>query len=193
MKEVLLTILRDKNSSRRDFREATEKLATILALEIAERLVERVRVETPVGKAEGSRIAEVPILVPVLRSGLALLPPFLKVFPEALVGFIGLKRDEETFEVHNYYTRLPPLVGKVVLLEPMVATGNSLLAAINILNIDPENILVASVITSKEGFQRVATTKVTHLVAQIDPTLNSSNFIVPGLGDFGDRYFDALS
>lgn len=193
-----MTQLRDKNSSRAAFREATDQLASLLALEAAEWLPKKeLAVQTPLAEASGKVFSQPLTLVPVLRSGLALLPPFLRFYPEARVGFIGLKRDEETMKVHNYYTRLPPVTGKerFFVLEPMIATGGSGVAALNILQeagVSPQQILFISVIAAPEGLEniRVHYPDVTLLVAQLDQTLNSAKFIVPGLGDFGDRYFD---
>ncbi len=197
MKDVLITTLRDKMSSRAAYRDATDKLASLLALEAADWLPQKsVRVETPVGETEGVQLSGKIILVPILRSGLALLYPFLRYFPEASVGFVGMRRDEKTFEAHNYYKNIPQIGREdhVVILEPMIATGGSGMATLDILQemgASPEKILYVSVIAAPEGLMLIRSKypAVKMIVAQTDKTLNAAKFIVPGLGDFGDRYF----
>lgn len=197
MKEILMTILRDKTTSRAAYREAAEKLAVLLALEAAAWLPrKKVSIQTPLAESEGVRFSHNVVLVPILRSGLALLYPFLKDFPEARVGFIGMRRDEVTAEPHNYYVNLPPLSreDRVLVLEPMIATGGSGIAALALLmdaGIAPEHILYVGVIAATEGLEKIRThyPRVEIIVAQTDSALNSAKFIVPGLGDFGDRYF----
>lgn len=197
MKDILISILRDKATTRTAYRDATEKLSALLALEAAAWLPqEKFDLQTPVAPAVGVRLKGQVILVPVLRSGLALLYPFLNYFPEARVGFVGMKRDEETFEPHNYYLNLPPIVkqDRVVVLEPMIATGGSGMLTLSLLidqGVDPKHILFIAVIASPEGLEKIRTAhpQVKVIAAQIDTSLSSDKWIVPGLGDFGDRYF----
>ena len=197
MKEILMTILRDKETSRDAYRAATERLAALLALEAADALPqEKITVETPIAAAQGRRFSHDVVLVPVLRSGLALLYPFLSFFPKARVGFIGMQRDEATAVAHCYYSNLPPIApdDRVIVLEPMIATGGSGVATLSLIReagVPQENILFVALIAAPQGLERIRSHHplVRLIVAQMDQTLNSQHFIVPGLGDFGDRYF----
>lgn len=197
MKDILLTILRDKTSTQLQYREAAEKLAYILAAEVSEfQSKKNVKIATPLAEMQGVKLAHSPLLVPVLRSGLALLNPFMKFYPDAQVGFIGLRRDETTCIPHLYYHHLPKIASDqtVLLLEPMLATGGSIFKALKLLcenGASKQKILVVSVVGSLEGIKFLTKEMPeVHLhVACIDEKLNAQNFIVPGLGDFGDRYF----
>lgn len=197
MKDILISILRDKTTTRTAYRNATEKLSALLALEAAAWLPqEKFDLETPVAPAVGVRFKGQVVLVPVLRSGLALLYPFLNYFPEASVGFVGMKRDEATFEPHNYYLNFPSIEkeDRVLVLEPMIATGGSGMLTLSLLRdrgVDPKKILFVAVIASLEGLEKIHTAHpgVKVIAAQIDKSLSPDKWIVPGLGDFGDRYF----
>lgn len=197
MKEILITILRDKNTTQASYRDATEKLASLLALEAAAALPhEKISVETPIAPVAGVRLSHDVVLVPVLRSGLALLYPFLRYFPKSRVGFIGMKRDEKTAIAHNYYINLPSITAqdRVIILEPMIATGGSGIGTLNILKergVPEEHILYVAVIAAPEGIAKIRARypKVHFIIAQTDQALNAEHWIVPGLGDFGDRYF----
>lgn len=197
MKEILIATLRDKETSRADYRNATEKLGWVLAAEAAAYLsLESREVETPLGEIRAQFVKNPIVLVPILRAGAALLPSFMRFFDSARVGFIGMKRDEVTSIAHTYYCNLPPVVDdeEVIVLEPMVATGGSSIEAIGLLlsqGVREGQILFVSVIAATPGLARVraAYPGIRLLVAQEDSELNAHNFIVPGLGDFGDRYF----
>lgn len=197
MKEILIATLRDKRTSRADYRNATEKLGWVLAAEAAAFLeLEPRAVETPLGTTRAEFVKHPVVLIPILRAGAALLPSFMRFFDTARVGFIGMKRDEETAVAHTYYCNLPPVVDgeEVIILEPMIATGGSTCDAIALLlrhGVAEEQILFVSVIAATQGLARVRQNypNVRLLVAQEDPELNDRKFIVPGLGDFGDRYF----
>ena len=200
MKELLLTILRNKETSRAQFRHTTAQLTHVLAYEAAELLPrKKVKIETPVSAYEGEVIAHSVVLIPILRSGLALLPGFLEYFTNAGVGCIGLKRDEETAKPRLYYSNLPPIgrENSVIILDPMIATGGSGSAAIQILKdkgIKEENMLFMAIIASQQGVDHIEQQfpKLKVVVPAIDETLNAQFFIEPGLGDFGDRYFGTL-
>jgi uracil phosphoribosyltransferase len=201
MKQTFLTILRDKNTSGNDFRIAAEKLGYILANEAADYLEKKeLNVETQLGNAKGTKLKNDIILVPILRSGIALLNPFLKFFEnlgiEQRVGFVGLQRDEKTAIASLYYDKIPKINenSDVILLDPMIATGGSACDALKILvekNIKEEKIIFAAVIAAEEGLKKVKTEfpKIKIIIPQVDKELNDKKFIVPGLGDFGDRYF----
>jgi uracil phosphoribosyltransferase len=200
MKEILLTTLRNKNTSLEDYRKAADTLADLIALESDGYLAKKERsVETPLGKTTGYFIQKKPILVPVLRSGLVLLFAFCKIYNSSSVGILGIKRDEKTAEPHLYYKNLPPihLDDPIFLLDPMIATGNT--AALSIETLQKKGaslsqIIIFSVIASEEGLKNIKKRfpSVRIHVVQIDKKLDSSKWIVPGLGDFGDRYFGTL-
>jgi uracil phosphoribosyltransferase len=201
MKKLLMTILRNKNTSMHEFRTTAQKLALILAQESAnyletinETIVTPLEIETT-----GSEITKNIILIPILRSGLALLPAFIEYYPHAKVGCVGLKRDEKTAIAHLYYKNLPQINkdDHVIILDPMLATGGSTAATLKILTdlgIDEEQMLFIGVICATEGLQKIKCEfpKVTTFIAAHDAILNDKKFIVPGLGDFGDRFFGTL-
>ena len=192
-----ITVLRDETTPSPVFRRAVAEIAALLAYEATRELhVERISVRTPTGlDAPGVKLqAPGPLLVPILRAGLGLLDGFLSVLPEAEVGIVGLRRNEETFEPEQYAQKLPAdLSGRdVFVLDPMLATGGSLAFACQLL-IDKgaERITAVSVISAPEGVNRVreACPTVRIVTAALDPGLNERAFIVPGLGDAGDRLF----
>lgn len=197
MKELLLTILRDKNTKTADFRKATDNLALILANETAEFLPkEKFAIQTPLAKTAGYKLKNNIMLVSILRAGLALLPAFLKTFPDAKVGFVGLKRDEKTFKSHLYYKNIPKISknDSVIILDPMLATGGSLVETIRILlatGAKEEKIIYVGVVSAPEGLKNLKRTfpKIKTIIAVHDQKLNKQKYILPGLGDFGDRYF----
>lgn len=199
MKELLLTILRDKNTKTADFRKSADDLALILANEAAEFLPkEKFSIQTPLAKTAGYKFKNDIILVPILRAGLALLPAFLKTFPEAKVGFVGLKRDEKTFKSHLYYKNIPKTSknDNVIILDPMLATGGSLVETIKILldsGTKQEKIIYVGVVSAPEGIKNLKKNfpKIKTVIAAHDQKLNKQKYILPGLGDFGDRYFSS--
>lgn len=193
----LISTLKNRETSLAAYRDATEKLGYLLAADVAELLSkEIVSIQTPLAATQGVRFRKGIVIIPILRSGLALLPSFLRFFTEANVGFIGMKRDEHTAIPTNTYLHLPPIDSKteIIILEPMIATGGSVAAAIEILlarGALQENIIVASVLGAPEGleFLKSRLRKIQIVVGHVDIELNESKFILPGLGDFGDRYF----
>lgn len=195
MKETLLTLLRDQSTPLHPFRAAADQLAQILAFESAQWLAKKeCKVQTPLGTAHGHTIGEIPLLVPILRAGLVLLPAFLQVYLRAPVGLLGIRRDEATAHPKLYYQNLPSISGEnpVFILEPMIATGGSAKLAIELLQkMGAKQIRIISVLGSQEGVDRLKKEhpEVILQIAQIDPKLNAERMIVPGLGDFGDRYF----
>jgi uracil phosphoribosyltransferase len=151
-------------------------------------------VKTPVGQAEGASISHRVVLVPILRAGLALLPAFLKYFPQAPIGFIGIRREEGTAKPQLYYENIPALKSTdlVFILDPMIATaGSALLAIDHLVKKGATQLALVGMLGSREGLEKIesAYPDLTVIVAAEDPELNSRKFIVPGLGDFGDRYF----
>lgn len=201
MKAHLITILRDNRTSLVDFRRAAHKLASILAAEAAAHLgYEPVTIQTPLAPTTGVRYRRRLILAPVLRSGLALLPTFLQFFDDALVGMIGAQRDEMTAIAHGYYCKLPVIHpdDDVIILDPMIATGGSgviTVQAIKAAGASEERVIFVSVIAAPEGLASLAEEfpKVRIISAQVDERLNDRKYILPGLGDFGDRFFGTVS
>lgn len=201
-KETYLTVLRDETTSIEGFQEATKRIANILAYEASQCIEsEKFEVSTGLGFARGAKFKQRVIIVPILRSGLTLLPQFQELYKGAPVGFIGLERNEETAIASKYYSNLPKdLCDKdfVIVLEPMLATGGSAIKAIEIIlaaGAEEKNILFATVIAAVEGIEAVKKVypKVRILPIAIDKKLNSKKYIVPGLGDFGDKFFGTVN
>jgi len=196
-KKLFLTILRDKHTSRPQFRKAADTLSGILAHEALNHIpMKEITIETPMEKTTGIAIACPVILVPILRSGITMVEPFLHYFYDAKIGVVGLKRDEQTAKAHLYYNNIPPAKSEdtIIILDPMIATGGTGIETIKTVKdkgIKEERIIFASIICSPEGIANVRSyaPNITILTAGIDKRLNDKKFIVPGLGDFGDRYF----
>lgn len=200
MKDVLISILRDRNTAQSDYRAAVEKLALLLAIEVSALLPKEIStIQTPIAAAKGYQFKNQIMLVPILRSGLALLHSFMTFFPSADVGFIGIYRDEKTTLPNHYYHKFPRINSKndVIILEPMLATGGSLSFSVRMLmenGVPEENIIIANIIAAPEGLKTINHhfPKVRVVITQMDEKLNENKFIVPGLGDFGDRYFGTV-
>ena len=199
---ALMTILRNKQTPIDQFRASAHQLALILAHEATAYLpIKPTAITTPLeAPFTGTTWATSITLVPILRSGLALLPAFLEYFPTANVGVVGLKRDEQTAIAHWYYKNIPPIPidSTVIILDPMIATGGSAVATLDMLanlGIKDTNMLFVGIISSQEGVNTVkqAYPNLTIITADCDPALNQAKYIVPGLGDFGDRYFGTLN
>ena len=193
-----LTAMRDVQSDSGAFRAALHELTTMLVYEAARSFaVETFRVSTPVAPTQGTRLANPPLLVPVLRAGLGMTDAALGLLPESQMGFVGLARDEDTFEPRAYLESLPgDLSGRPVLvLDPMLATGGSLLHCCQLL-VDRgcTDITVCCVLAAPEGIDRLAGSglPLRLVTASVDERLNDQKFIVPGLGDAGDRQFGGM-
>lgn len=190
-----VTALRDAATGPAGFREQLRRAALLLAAEATRDLPTRpVRVRTPLEPAEGVELEGTVLLAPVLRAGLGLLEGFRELLPEARIGFIGLKRHEETLEALNYHSSLPAdLAGHdVLVLDPMLATGGSAAAALDLLAArQPRSLCLVSLVAAPEGVARVQTAHPTVALfcAALDRGLNDRGFILPGLGDAGDRLF----
>lgn len=180
------------------FRQAVHRIGLHLAAEVSNHLpAKQIEVTTPLERTTGTMIDGDVVLMPVLRSGVGLLDPFLQILPDASVGYIGLKRDEVSLEAHEYYRNLPPLVASTtaIILDPMLATGGSMTAVLDHLRDTPlQTILIACLIAAPEGIAHVQSAYPnTHIfVAAHDRCLNEHGYIVPGLGDAGDRLFGTL-
>jgi uracil phosphoribosyltransferase len=193
-----LTTLRDERTDNATFRAALRELALMLVYEATRSAaVEPVPVRTPVGATTGCRLAPPPLLVPVLRAGLGMAEAAFGLLPEAQMGFVGLARDEETFLPRAYLESLPEsLAGRPVLvLDPMLATGGSLQHCCRLLaDRGATDITILCALAAPEGLERLAGSglPVRVVTASIDERLNDRAYIVPGLGDAGDRQFGAV-
>jgi uracil phosphoribosyltransferase len=192
----LLTNLRDSTTPNAEFRQALDGLAGMLLYEATRFLpTEEITVQTPLGPAKGRRLSGAPMLVPILRAGVGMVGAALRLVPSAEVGFVGLARDESTFQPMPYLAKLPErLDGRpVFVLDPMLATGGSLVytAQLLVARGAPEPITVVCVLAAPEGLQRATESGIEMRVvtASIDSHLNDMAYIVPGLGDAGDRQF----
>ena len=190
-----LTVLRDEATDNVAFRSALSDLGSMLVYEASRDLsVDEFAVETPVARAVGKRLAQPPILVPIIRAGLGMVDPALSMIPDAQVGFVGLARDEETHEPVSYLEALPSdLTGRdVFLLDPMLATGGSLLHAARLLEArNPRSITAICVVSAQQGVDTLEATGIDMrlVTSALDPDLNDDAYIVPGLGDAGDRLY----
>ncbi|KOA18365.1 uracil phosphoribosyltransferase [Clostridium homopropionicum DSM 5847] len=191
-----LSIIRDKETGSKDFRELVEEVAMLMAYEVTRDFpLEEVEIETPICKTKCKMLAGKKVaIVPILRAGLGMVPGMLKLIPAAKVGHIGLYRDEETLKPVEYFCKLPQDIKEreIIVTDPMLATGGSAIDAINSLkDRGAGNIRLMCLIASPEGIKAVmdAHPDVDIYVADIDEKLNERGYIVPGLGDAGDRLF----
>lgn len=200
LKRELLTIMRDGEIDIATFRNTSRKLNEVLVHEVATLLPTRERkITTPVTESHGPQRACSMMLIPILRSGLPMLHSFVEYFDDARIGVLGFVRDEHTFASSCYYNRIPEPKKDdiVVIMDPMIATGGTACGAINIvkdMGTDESRIIFAAMLASPEGYNHVREQHpdVRIVIAQIDERLNDVGYIVPGLGDFGDRYFGTL-
>jgi uracil phosphoribosyltransferase len=190
-----LATLRDRHTSPRDFRRTANRISLLLAAEALRDLPERQEiVESPLGPAPARRIDVDLVVVPVLRAGLGMLDAVLELVPDARVGHIGLQRDELTAIASKYYTKFPPeMAGShVLIIDPMLATGGSAVAALHLLqDAGARDILMICIVAAPEGVALVEREfPGVHIYTPVvDERLNDHKFIVPGLGDFGDRLY----
>ncbi len=191
-----LSIMRDKNTSVKEFRELVSEIAMLMCYEATRDLpLEPVEIETPVAKATVNRIAGKKLaIVPILRAGLGMVDGMVSMMPNVKVGHIGLFRDPETLEPVKYYFKMPPDIEErdVIVVDPMLATGGSASAAISFLKADGvKHIKLMCIIGAPEGVARMQKDHpdVDIFVAALDERLNDHGYIVPGLGDAGDRIF----
>ena len=190
----LLMALRDQWTQPTVFRALTKRLTTVLMLEGTRDLpTEVTTVETPLEEAEGLKLAMPMVAVPILRAGLGMLDAVVDLFPEVRVGYLGLERDEATFQPSEYYAKLPLLEDACTfVLDPMLATGGSAGAALEQVKGAGANwVRMVSIVSAPEGVETLQDKHpdVDIITAAIDRELNSSAYIVPGLGDFGDRLY----
>ena len=190
-----LTQMRKKETCTKDFRQNLDEIAELMAYEVCRDLpVEPIEIETPMAKCTGYQLSKEVVIVPILRAGIGLLDGIRRLVPTAKVGFIGLYRDEETLEPHEYFAKFPKDLDQavVMIVDPMLATGGSALAAIQMIKKrGAKNIKLVCLVGAPEGAEAVqkAYPDVDIYLAAMDEKLNDIGYIVPGLGDAGDRIF----
>ena len=196
--EHKLSLLRDRDTNNKLFRETLDELSYLIVYEITRDLLLRpVRIHTPLAPCDVQQLAEQVLLVPILRAGLGMVHGILNLIPSAKVGHVGVYRDENTLLPVEYYCKLPPGAEtmRVFLLDPMLATGGSLAYVIaRLKDKGVRNITVVSVIAAPEGLAALqnAHPDVRIYTAMLDQRLNGQGYILPGLGDCGDRLFGTL-
>ena len=193
-----LVSLRDKRTPPDAFRRLATRISMLLAAEaLREVPTAKVTVETPIGPADGHRVASDVVVVPVLRAGLGMLDAVLDLVPSARVGYIGLQRDERTAIASHYYSKLPDSLDKsyVLMIDPMLATGGSASAALALLRrAGAISVRIVCIVAAPEGIAFVERDHpdVKIYTPVVDQHLNAQKYIVPGLGDFGDRLYGTL-
>lgn len=190
-----LAILRDQRTEPQEFRRVLGEMAALMVYESTRSFAtRRISMRTPLARTQGAALKREVILVPVLRAGLGMLPPILQLIPHARVGFIGVKRDEETLQPGVYHRSLPPSLKnfETILIDPMLATGGSALAALDLLaERGAQRIRLVCLVAAPEGVLalRKGYPGLPIYTAALDQRLNEQGYIVPGLGDAGDRLF----
>ena len=190
----VLTHLRDKTTKPALFRTLSYQIGLLLALEATRDLatVEK-KIETPLEPFAGRVLAKPLAIVPILRAGLGMVQPFLDIFPDTSVGYVGLERDHTTAIARSYYCKLPPLDGKrVLVVDPMLATGGSAVQAVGVVKAaGAKEIIFVCIVSSPEGVAalQAAHPEVPIHTGAVDRELNAKKYILPGLGDFGDRLY----
>ena len=189
-----LSKMRDINSTSRDFREWLDEIAMLMTYEVTRDLkLDEMPVQTPICETTGYKLHNNIVVVPILRAGLGLLSGVLRMIPNAHVGHIGLYRDEKTLEPHEYYCKIPPDKDPItIVVDPMLATGGSSVAAIRMLKEKGcKKIHFLCIIAAPEGVKAMqeAHPDVDVYIGALDEHLNEHGYIVPGLGDAGDRIF----
>jgi len=190
-----LAQLRDRRTGPQEFRRVLSEMAALMLYEATRSFETRpVRVTTPLARARGLKLRREVLLVPVLRAGLGMLDSILQLIPSARVGFIGLKREEKSLQAHFYHKSLPPDLRrlKVILIDPMLATGGSAVAAMKLLaERGARRVCLVNLVAAPEGIRRVRAhyPNLPIFTASVDRKLNRRGYILPGLGDAGDRLF----
>jgi uracil phosphoribosyltransferase len=198
-----LTVLRDKNTNSQVFRHLVEELVTLLAYEATREVkITPVQIETPVSPTKGATLSTPrPVVVPILRAGLGMLEGLMRVLPSADVGFLGMVRDEKTLQASTYANRLPEdLSGRqCYVLDPMLATGGTLVAAMNyLIERGTQDITAICLLAAPEGVKTIERAfadsdfPITIVTGAMDEKLNEHGYIVPGLGDAGDRLYGVV-
>lgn len=190
-----LALVRDEKTGTKDFRETVSEIGMLMAYEVTRNLPTRkVNVKTPVGVASTYMLAKEVVIVPILRAGLGMVDGITTLIPTAKVGHIGVYRDEATLEPHEYYAKLPSIINEatVLIVDPMLATGGSVKHAIDILKVKGvSDISYVGLVGAPEGVKKIQKyhPDVNIFLAALDEKLNEVGYIVPGLGDCGDRLY----
>lgn len=193
-----ITVLRDVSTQPEIFRAAVKRISNILAVEITKDVeLNTFEINTPLEKTTGYKLQKEIVLVPVLRAGLGMVSGFLEIIPDAKVGHIGLQRDEITLKPIEYYYKTPKNIdsAKVILVDPMLATGGSAAEALNYLKKrGARNLIFACLVAAPEGIKKLSSEHPDIKIygAALDRELNDKGYILPGLGDAGDRTFGTL-
>lgn len=190
----LLTGLRDKSTEPETFRRLSWNLTTMLVLEATRQIASKEsQVETPIKTTTGQVLSEGLAVVPVLRAGLGMLEPVVQLFPDVAVGYIGLERNENTAIARSYYSKLPDLSNRFTLcVDPMLATGGSAAQAVSLIKAHgAKKVVMVCVVAAPEGVKKLedAHPGIGIYTATLDEGLNEKSYIVPGLGDYGDRLY----
>jgi uracil phosphoribosyltransferase len=190
----VLTHLRDKTTKPALFRTLCHQITLLLALEATRDLAtEEKEIETPLESVPGRVLARPLVIVPILRAGLGMVEPFLGLFPDVSVGYVGLERDHATAIAHSYYCKLPPLAGRrVLVIDPMLATGGSAVQTLDVVKAaGGTDVMLVCIVAAPEGVALVVQRhpEVPIFTAALDRELNAKKYILPGLGDFGDRLY----
>jgi len=190
----VLTHLRDRTTKPATFRTLSHQIGLQLALEATKDLpTKEVAIETTLESMQAPVLAQSLVVVPILRAGLGMLQPYTDLFPSVSVGYVGMERDHDTAEARSYYCKLPPLEGRRVLcVDPMLATGGSAIQALNVIKeAGATDLRLVTIVSSPEGVAALesAHPDVPLVTAAIDRELNAQSYIMPGLGDFGDRLY----
>ena len=193
--EYKLTILRNKKTSNSLFRQTMNEISYLIAAEVLKYLkYNKISIQSPIMKTTGLNLSDSVIIVPILRAGLGLVEGFVKFLPEVEKGHIGLYRDEQTYQPVEYLCKLPKTKNKkIIVLDPMLATGNSSSAAIELIKgkgVKIKNIMLVSLLAAPEGVKNLSKKQkgLQIFTCSLDKSLDKNKFIVPGLGDAGDRY-----
>jgi uracil phosphoribosyltransferase len=190
-----LALIRDEKTGTKDFRQTVSEIGMLMAYEVTRNLpTTKVKIKTPVGIADAYTLAKEVVIVPILRAGLGMVDGITALIPTAKVGHIGLYRDEVTLEPHEYYAKFPSVITDAIVLivDPMLATGGSVKHAIDILKArGVKNISYVGLVGAPEGVKKIQQTHpdVDIYLAALDEKLNQNGYIVPGLGDCGDRLY----
>ena len=190
----VLSLLRDKNTTSSDFRELSKQVTAILALEATKDLpVVTVAIETPLEPTQGKQISVPIVTVAILRAGISMVDTIVNLIPGVSVGFVGMERDEETADAHSYYCKLPPLEGRrILVVDPMLATGGSSLQSIRMVyDKGGTDVSFLNIVAAPEGVELLQNEfpDLEIYTAALDRELNDRKYILPGLGDFGDRLY----
>jgi uracil phosphoribosyltransferase len=193
----LLTRLRDRDTGPAEYRALTRRLGILLVVEATRDMATTASaVDTPLERFQGSKLAKGLVAIPVLRAGLGLLDAVVELYTDTVVGYLGMERDEITHLPRDYYAKLPPMAGRrALVVDPMLATGGSGTAAVRyVKEAGADDIVFACIVAAPEGLARLQADHpdVPVISAALDRELNANAYILPGLGDFGDRLYGTI-